>query len=292
MADTVYDAFLGAYNLRQCFNGSYNPQAQVIGGIVSGAPDPSALYGHTTAPKAMFQTGDLAGLIAGVSMGAGLSIASGTVLIPFRRRANQGTHASGSSHVVVSGTDGLAVCTEIAAAQDDEAARAGVDFFFRSTDGLTNPAAIAGSQSLSAQAFVGLYAFGPVYVNGSKVGEVIRSRVVPGITVQVLRHDGGNYPDRLYIVQRRPVIELTFRDFDDLAAFGTSFAVLTSVAAYYRKRSGAGFVSDASTSHVKCSFTDSLLTVSQAGANDVQPGEATIQIHGLALTASAASAIP
>lgn len=287
-SESVYDAVLGGLTLKQVTDGSYAPGAQPIAARASGNIDPDQYFGGPAEPKAMFSSGDIAGVLAGLSVTAGLAVASGTITIPFRKRSQQAGFASGGSHFTVSGTNGLIVPTRFRAAQDDEAALAELECWFRSTDGLTVPAAVNVNQSLAAQSFNAQFAMGPVTVNGSAIPEIVEASVNPGITVRSSRHDGGIYPQKLYIVERRPTIDITFEDFDEAVAV---YQVMTECEVFFRKRSGVGFVSDATEQHIKFSFADGIATTEQLQASGQQDGRATIRLHGETLTASAASAI-
>lgn len=287
-SETVYDAVLGALTLKQVTDGSYAAGAQPIAGRASGNIDPDQYFGGPAEPRASFSSADVAGVIAGLSMSGGLSVASGTITIPFRKRSNQAGFAGAASHFTVSGTNGLIVPTRFRASQDGEAALADVECWFRSTDGLTMPAAVNVNQSLAAQSFNAQYALGPVTVNGAAIPEIVEVSVNPGITVRSSRHDGGIYPQKLYIVDRRPTIDLTFEDFDEAIA---GYLALTAAVVYFRKRSGVGFAADVSTVHCAFSFADGIATAEQLSASGQQDGRCTVRLHGEALTASAASAI-
>lgn len=292
MPATVYDAVIGSTTLKQVMRSSYAPGGNVIVGRASGAVDPAALYGGVAEPKATFESADVAGVVTGISVSTGLYVSAGTISIPYNERAGGGSFQGETSHNVLSGTTGLAIPTRFSAGQDDEAATAEIEMWFQSSDGVTNPVSITGSQTLSAQAFNAMYALGPVAIDGSALPGVQRVEVVPGITVLVRRAGGGLWPISLYIQARNPTITITFDDFDALAAFETAYDAISSAAVYFRKRAeGSSFVADATEEHIKFSFADGIFVPQDVSGQGQETGQASIMLTGEALTATATSAI-
>jgi len=293
--DAAYDAILGSLTLRQVRKSGFQPQAKTQAGRVSGGLDASALFLKEAQPRAMFTSGDIAGVIAGLSLTAGLSVVAGTITIPYNRRANGGTFAGGSSNFTLTGANGLILPRSISASQgEEEGASADIEVIFLSTDGLTAPVAANVNQALGSQAFNAMYAMGPVYIGGSQLTQVQSIKVDTGLQATVKLYDGTCYPTITFIQQRDPAIEVTFENFDALSSNGPLFATLGSgCAAYFRKKaSHSTFTSDASTVHCKLSFADGLASVESAEASGTDNGSATIRLNGLALVGSAASAIP
>lgn len=291
---TVYDAVIGAgNNLRQVLSTQFNGGVSVIAGTSSGAPDATDYFISTTEPRASLTTADLTNLLSYVSVTAGLFVSAGTITIPFNQRTNGGTFLSGSNHFTLSSANGLIVPTGFSASQDDEAATATIDIHFMSTTGFLAPVAVNVNQALAAQSFNAQFAFGAVYFGGAQITEAISWSVDPGIQTVVSRHDGGIYPQKIYIVARRPTMTITFEDLDTANTFGAMFSAMTSASVYARKRSAGGtFVADASTVHCKFSFADGVTSTQTISADGVNAGRASVILHGEALTASGASAIP
>lgn len=291
MSDVVYDAVLGALTLKQVTRTAYSLNGTPIAGMASGAADPSEYFGGRADPSCTFESADVAGVLGGVSVTAGLAIASGTITIPWNKRSNGGTFAGSGSHVALSGANGLLIPTRFSANQDDEAAMAELQLFFRSTDGATEPVAEATSQTLAAQSFNAQYALGPGSINGTAVPELVGVSINPGITVEPQAVNGGIYPTALFITMRRPTIDFIFEDLDALATYSAQFTAMTAAIAYFRKRSGASFVADATEEHIKFSFADGIITTETVSGSGVNRAQATLRCYGETLTASAASAI-
>lgn len=293
-AHAVYDAVLGVGNaLKQVMSSAFNANVNVIAGSASGAPDPSDYFIEETMPVAAFETFDVAGGLGILSITAGLYVAAGTITVPWNQRTNGGTFASGSAHFRINGTDALIVPTTISANQGDEGVGMGIAVHFLSTTGFAVPVTLSTAQALASQSFNAQYAFGPAYYGGSNVPECVGWAVNPGIVVEKSTTDGGIYPTRAYIVLRRPTIDLIFEDFDALSSFGVMHGAMTSAAVYGRKRSGSStFVADATAEHLKFSFANGVSSTETIQATGVNRGKLALRLHGEALTASAASAIP
>jgi hypothetical protein len=298
MSATVYDAILGGLTLRQVMRTAYSPNANIIAGRVSGGLNPSEFYGGPAEPMASFDSADLAGVLGGLSVTAGLSVAAGTITIPFNERANGGTFASGSNHETLSSANGLIVPTSFSANQDDAAAIATLECHFRSTDGLTYPVAVNANQALGSQAFSAQFAMGPVGLelgsegSASLLDGVSAIAVNPGLTVVKEKYNGAIYPTRLFITQRDPSIDITFVDLAGLVRFTSIYQSLVSLAVFFRKRAdGGSFVSDATEEHIAFSFAAGITQIQQVGASGNATGSHTVRLYGKALTASAAAAI-
>lgn len=291
MADVTYDAVLGAISLRQVMRTSYSLNGTPIAGSQSGSPDVSEYFGGPADPRATFESADIAGVLGGLSVSAGLSVAAGTITIPWNKRANGGTFASGSSHVALSGANALIVPTRFSVNQDDEAAIAELEVHFRSTTGFAEPVAEAASQALASQAFNAQYGLGPASINGTAIPELVGISVNPGITVEAQKTNGALYPTALFITQRRPSIDFIFESLDALATYSAQFTVMTAAIAYFRKRSSVSYVADGTAEHCKFSFADGITTTESVQSSGVSRAQATLRCYGEVLTATATSAI-
>lgn len=288
-SDVLYDAVLGALTLKQVTRGSFAYGGQPIAGTQSGMLDVTEYFGGQADPRAKFTSTDVGGVLASISATAGLAVSAGTISIPFQKRSNQATFAGSGSHFKVTGANGLTIPVSAEASQDGEATIE-LETVFRSTDG-TNPVTLSTAQSLAGLAFNKHWTLGPVSVNGVVIEEAISARINFGITVTVKRFGGLNFPQRIYVVTRRPSIDVTFNDFDELADFAGAFTVMTAAVVYFRHRSGATFAADNATSHCKFSFTDGIVGTESLEASNEADGTATLRMYGETLTASGASAI-
>lgn len=292
--DVVYDAILDSSTLKQVRRSSFRPQAQVLTGRLSGGVDPSAKFLKQAEPRGTFDCEDLAGVLTAISVSSGLYISSGTITIPWNRRANGGTFAGGSNNAIISGTKGMAIIQQISASQGDDGAVATVELAYMSSDGLTAPCSTSVNQALSSQSYNAWFAMGPVYVDSSQLTQVKSVRVDPGIQLTTKMFDGSIYPTISFIQARNPAIEVEFENFDALNSQAIIVAAMTSCAAYFRKRAvGAGaFVSDATTGHVKLSLGTGIKVLQTAEGSGQENGTATLRFEGLALSSSTSSAIP
>lgn len=293
-AHTVYDAVLGSGNaLKQVESSSFQANITPIAGTASGAPDPSDYFIGPGMPVARFTTTDIAGALGFLSATAGLFVNNGTITIPWNQRTNGGTFAGSTAHARINGTYALIVPVSISASQDDPAIRLTIEVHFLSSDGFTAPVTISTAQSLASQAFNVIHTFGGVYYAGSQITESVGWSVNFGIEVEKSSHDGGNFPIRAYIVNRRPTIDIEFEDLDAVATTDILAEAMTAGAVYGRKRTAGGiFVADATTAHLKFSFADGITATESIEANGTGRAKAAIRLYGEALTASAASAIP
>lgn len=288
-SDAIYDAVLGALTLLQIERGSFTFNEQAVLGTASGMLDPAEYYGGPCDPRATFSTTDIGGVISAVNAQTGLAVAAGTISIPFQKRSNQATFAGSSAHDKITAANGLVIPVSASVSQDGNATF-DLETIIRSTNG-TNPITISSGQSLSSQAFNALWTLGPVSVNGTAIEEVVSARINYGITVEVKRFGGLNFPQRVYITMRRPSIDLTFHDFAELQGFAAAHTVMTGAIVFFRKRSGASFVADDTTGHAKFSFTDGLIGMQPLEAANAQDGTATVRLYGETLSHTLASIV-
>lgn len=290
MADALYDGVIGAVAVKQIRRTSVSPSIEWIAARQSGAVGPSAHYLNRGRPQAVFESMDVDGIIDGIGA-TGLLVTSGTLTVPWNRRANGSTFAGGSNNFVISGTDGFAVIRRISATQNGGGAVAEVDLGFLSTDGITVPLTDSVNQALASQAYNVSYDLGPVSVNASEVPDVVGTVVNTGLGLQFEWTGGGVWPTAVYLTQSDPSIDITFRDFDAMDGF-INGAVMTAASVFYRKRSAGGtYVADGTAEHVKASFTDGVADVQDVTGSGNESGTATLRLLGQSLTLSTTSTI-
>lgn len=294
-SDAVYDAVLGSLTLAQVTAGTLSTNATPVAGTNSGELDVNTYYGGRAEPRVTFSSTNVSSVVGVANIcTAGISVSTGTITIPFQKRANQSTFAAGLSHFTVSGTNGLIFPTTFSCNQDDDGAVANLECYFRSTDGVTNPIATNSSQALASQTFIGLYGLGPCNLLGTALSEVVGISVGTGIEVRTESHNGGLYPDRIYIVRRRPFFDLTFNDFDDIDTIIPD-AVWTSIGsncdAYFRQRAGTGYTANGSAAHIKFTLSSGVIDLNSLRASGADSGQATVRVWGTSLTAAAGSTI-
>lgn len=175
--------------------------------------------------------------------------------------------------------------------QQDGNASVSLQCWFSSPTGV-NPVTINADQSLSSETFQGLFGLGPGSINGTAIGELMGVTITPGITVEPQSSNGSLFPTGLFITQRRPTIDYTFRDFDDVSAsYGSVFTAGTAAIAYLRARSGTGYSSNATEAHLKFSFADGIVATETLAASGTESGTATLRVYGESLTVATGSAI-
>ncbi len=294
MPETVHDVTLGGTTLKQCEAADYMANAEAARHRASGAPAAALIRANKAEPVARFQSGDLQGVIAAMlaSVNA-LHVAAGSIVIPYKKRATGGTYEGSSAHFTLSGTHAMNVCTEISAThQDPKGAMATVETHFYSSDGLTEPVAENTGQSVSTESFNRAYALGECDVNGSAIEFLVSARVITGKTVVKAGWAPGLYPQKVWIEEIDPKIELTFEDFDAMASYSALFAAMTSAAVHFRRLADAGsYVAALTAEHARFSLGAGLWVAQGLSAKAQARGQATIVLEGKTLTSSAASAV-
>jgi hypothetical protein len=252
------------------------------------------VFGGQLDARATFTTEDLATLaaISGFAS-SGAAVASGTITIPYIKRAQMGGFA-GSGNVSISGANGLLVPTSFNLPSSGNATAA-LECYLLSSDGVTEPVAFNTGVTPSAQAFVGDFACGPVAVNGTTIGELTNAVVTPGIPVETKFYGGQNYltPAGVRIAGDliKPVVEITTDDLSVLSALGACYGVATSVVVFARARSGKSFVADETASHVKFTLTDGLILPQNITGSGSGTASRTLRIWGETLTMAGSQAI-
>lgn len=290
--DMVHTCTLGSLTLAQVQSVNVSPGATVTPYRVSGGISPSVHHVGPIDPRATITSMDVSSAMAISNiLTAGIYVSSGTILLPFQKRAAGSTVAGSEAHDTLSAANGLIVPRSIECQQDGDAT-VSLEVFFRSTDGDTNPTTQNTDQSLTGETFDSVYSLGPASINGTTISEVLSLSVDPGITVLQTRANGGQYPDELYITQLNPTITITFRDYSDQADnFSFGATVGTAMVAYLRKRSGASYVANGTAQHVKFTFTDGMALLDSFSAQGNEDGIVTHVYSGESLVVSAASAI-
>lgn len=294
--DALHDLIFGTgVAVKQCQSVSHSNNINLLIARTTGDVDPSLTGVMDATPTTTVSSYDVAGLIGTFGATTGASVSSGTVTIPFSRRASGSTFAGSTSHFTVTGANAFGYPTSYTASQG-QAASGTVDIMFFSSNGLAIPLSSATGASLSANAFSASYTIGPAKINGTQVSQITGATVNTGINVRAEIYDGNVYPllANCVIDQRDPTIELTTALFDEIDTYGPMFATNDSqdVVVYFRKLSdGSTRVADATAEHIAFTLSDGIITVDQFSGQDNQDGSATIKITGKSLAVSATSAI-
>lgn len=284
-----YDATLGSLTLKQVRSGSFTSGDEIEPAYASGAVAPSDHKMMKSGPNCTFTSSDLA-TILGVSnvMTTGVAVSSGTISLPILNRTSGGTFASGSNHAIVTASNGHYLCESISWSQDSDA-EATMRAWFSSTDGITNPTSITGSQSLSGASYVSEFVgataalsyAGPTTTSSFQLKQLT---VNSGVTITPNFHSGGVYPQEFNVTQQTPTIEITFQD-SASAVTMTQLKTLTAAVIKLRKRSGVSFVAGGTGEHISFTFADAISSVDTVNITDGQSdGSVMIRISGEGLT--------
>lgn len=293
----AYEGNIGGNIIKQIRRSAFETQSQVVRTGATGALKDAMIAGSQADPRATFESGDLPGVLGAINIGTtnpGLAVASGTVEIPWNKRANGGVFAAAGNHMILSGTDGLAMIRQIAASQGDDGATATVEFMFHSSDGLTDPITENSGASLSSSSFNATHALGPVKANGSELPGVSSVTVNTGWEFQPIRDDAEVYPVAIALqAPAQPTIDVTFSDLAQLATYNSIFKALTSFDVFFRKRKHKGtFVGAATAEHVSISFSSGgVFDVQDVTGSAGEDAQVTLRVHGDELSVSTATAI-
>ena len=291
--DGLYDAIFGSgVPIKQCQSTSLSNNLELFIGRDTGDVDPALTAVMKGEPTATITTYDVAGFISVFGV-VGASVSSGTVSLPYRKRAAGSTFAGTLSHFVLTGANAFGYPTIFTAQQDGEAT-ATAEVRFLSTTGLANPLSSATSQTLSAQSYNAAYTLGGAEINDVQVPEVTAVTINTGLQVEAKYYNGSVFPTSCVITQKNPTIEITFADADAIDTWGPMFSDNDSqdAVAYFRKLSaGSTRVADATAEHCAFTLSDGIITVPDYSAQDTADGSGTILITGKSLAASATSAI-
>lgn len=288
----LYDCTLGALTLKQCNASSFSWNNRIDVARHSGAVDPTQFNVTEQAPVASFTSHDIDGVLAAVSATAGLVVSSGSIVIPWQKRASGGTFTSGSAHNTISGANGLILPRRVRASQRDPKATVDLDCLFISSDGSTVPTTVNSSQALSATAYNVTHRLGPVKLDTVASGNVIGYTVNFGITAEPVFYAGLPFPQDYNITMRDPSIDLEFQDVATLSQFVNGYEAVTAVLAYLRKRtSGGTVVADGTAEHISFAFGGGIKDMQRLSASGNGSATATLRLIGDSLTVSRTATI-
>lgn len=300
MADVVYDAILGANNLRQVVSSDFNQSMELVEGRESGNPFKADQFVQSVSPEASLTTMDIGGFLTAFGLLGTLVDDGSGVVIPFAKRANGGSFAGDGANLHVIGVEDhpvFLVPQSITVPKMGPVVAQGMAHFL-SADGVTAPFAVEVNQDLAAQAFVALYGGGPVYVNSTRIDAQVGFTVNFGLQLSEKQHyEGSPYPTKIFVEEVNPSIEIMVEDFDQIVTFqGVNVSQLS---AYIRKRATGGtYVGNGTSGHVKLGLTTDggatakgFAQAQAIRANETKHGNAALRITGCKLTSSVASAI-
>lgn len=296
MAYVVYDSTIGVLALKQIASTGFEPGVTTRAERAAGSATISQLTVLGAEPVISIVTGDIAGVIAGLtSLNAGLFVSAGSIVLPFNQRTNGGAFESGASHFSLSGANGLLIPQSFGASHGEQnGAVARLQLFMLSADGEAVPVTPNVNQTLSASAFNLTHEFGPVSINGTQLTKAIASEVIPGVPAAFESYDGDHYPQYVHIDAEsiEPMMRITFANMAALNTYGALWGAITAAAVHYRRRADGGTtVSDASNSHARFSFGAGLSVVDSLSGESKQTGQAVITLKGKSLSYAGATAV-
>lgn len=248
-------------------------------------------------PKFDIVSFDLATFLTNVGLAAGLNCPNGAVL-QLQKRAAGGDFASGigANHVTATSTRGFCMIDEISAEQDEtDPARITASYMVLS-DGVNAPLVWANTDSLTGVVAVPtLYTLGPLYVNGSLVTGLQRTRVTAQNEFEHSRGDGDTIGQSGSNVRREPLVEAELKNTSFLVSHGLGMSAAPgSITQYFRKAvSGGKRVADATAEHIAVTVATSTMLLEQIDAQDQTDASLRLQVKGTGdFSINTASAIP
>lgn len=294
--DVVYDCPMGAAALKQVSQSQFSEGLDIMAARMSGSQSISDQFLNQSNPVAEFTSLDVGGFLT-LFGATGSQVSDGsTVQVPYHKRISGGSFAGGTTNMLVKGVAANPVqLTPMSVhAPQSGACTAQGQAHFLSSDGITQPWAVAVNQTLSAQAFAALYGLGPIYLNGTLVPRQLGYTVHFGVGYSEKKHyDGAVHPTDIFIEELNPMIEFSQEDFDFLSTIAGGVLISSSLVCWMRKRaSGGTYVSDATAAHIKFSFTAGFLHSQQVSASETKNGQQGVRALGRALTIANGVALP
>lgn len=267
------------YNGVQRYTMNGNTERSII--HTDGNVDPTHAALMSAEPALSVSSYNVAGLLAAVGFD-GVAITNLTAF--FKKGADCGTRAGTLAHVKGVATAGCAIMRPLRA-QQGQRTMAEVEFFLKSSDGLTDPWTMTYLQTLSGTAAeVSHFTMGPVWVTpsgGSRTAITAKSwEVDPGIEVTPDMADGHTYPTYVGIDKRTPTGRISTPDIAHVEDIPNS-GVIGSVELFLRKLSegnSSGRVPDITAEHVKITIADALITADTSDVDTDSDGGAEIMI--------------
>lgn len=287
----------GGVVINQLTASSHRDGAAPIIERAGGSIDPALIGISLFEPVTSLTTTDLLTAL-GISnfLTAGYCCADVSVL-PLNSRADCAVFADDTSHVAIQGALGLLVPMSIEAPANNGSATMQMEMHWKSDDGFEACPVNATGNSLTSGTFVGSFVCGKAFINGTKVDQLVSFTCNTGITVEIQRDSGSPYPYKVFITKREPTIDLVFENEAQALPLLNSGGIVSGsggAGVYLRKRADAAtYVADATTAHIKLGFLNGLTRLESFNGVAVDGNSTfTVRLHGKALTAATAVAIP
>lgn len=291
MAASLFDVTFGALTLQQCSSVEFSPNNTILPAYASADVAPSAFYVMRGEPRGRFTSLDVETILAGIDEAVGLKVASGTIALPFKVRANGATYASGSNHIKLAATDGQLIPLSLGV-QQDQLASVNLEAILLSTDGYTAPVSYSGSQALGSPAHNADFRLGPTSLNGTTITGVTGWTVNYGITTDIRVTDGEVYPRVIYITRVDPTIDITLENEALVNTYGPQFAAATAaVLSLVKNADGGSIVALTSLEHIRITAAAGIYDWQNVGASGVEVAQPTLRLMTKSLTIATSQAL-
>lgn len=286
MAVTAFDVTFGALTLQQCSSVEFSPNNTIVPAYATAGVSPDAFYVMQGEPRGRFTSMDVETILAGIDEIVGLKVASGTIELPYKVRANGASYASGSSHIKLTSANGQLIPLTVGV-QQGQLASVNLEAVLLSTDGYTSPVAYSGSQALGTPAHNIDFRLGPTSLNGSAITGVTGWTVNFGITYELRITDGHVYPIVIYIQRANPTIDITLENEALVNTYGPLFAASTgAVFSLVKNADGGSIVALDQAQHIKLTAGAGIYDWQSVAASGVDVAQPTLRLMSKSLTAA------
>jgi hypothetical protein len=254
----IFPAIFGALSIQHLDSAEPDgfPEEMMISG--AGSVDPLMYSTAKSEPKFSLASRDLLAILTGCSLTSGLSA---TGKFQYRQQESGSDYVSGSNHRTVTCPAGFLYIEDFGAKQGD---KEGADIKLKYVplyDGATAPCTFNASQALtSSVAITASHSMGPVNFENQSggLGGVQSTRVKPGLATESIMGDGGLWPTKCRIKERRPMFEIEGHNMTVAGTLGLNqlYPITNGITMYYIKNEpGAGRYGIASTVHIAVTAT-------------------------------------
>jgi hypothetical protein len=295
MASSPYDIALNSNVIHQIKNLNHKTNGQAVPGFASGNVRPSAMYLGESPHKTQFQSSDLGTILAlnsGTLITAGLCTYGAVSTIPFRKRVDCGTYASGNTHDAIQCSNTLLIPDSISAKVGAEAAMLDATLYYKSASGgFVSPVSVVSSASLSDPTFVGEYLLHSVLINGVLIPELQGVDVQTGLKVTEQK-SSGVYVTGLFITEGLPSISIQTENVAYANSVINGAGLGSGITIFLAKRKdGAVAEDEAEEVHIAISGAVGLGQAETIGGESNSNSNNTVKINPLQLVATVGVAI-
>lgn len=295
MASSPYDISLNSTVIHQITNLNHKTNANAVPGFASGHVRPSAMYLGDAPHKTTFSSTDLATILAlnaGTVITAGLCVYGNVTTVPFRKRADCGTYASGSSHDAILCSNTLFIPDSISAKIGSESAKLDGTLHFKSASGgFVSPVSVVSTAALTDATFEGEYLLHSIVINGETIPELQGVDIQTGLKVQEQR-SSGIYPTAFFIVEGLPSISINTENVGYVNSVLNSAGLGAGLTIYFAKRKSGSIIEDPTEAvHISVSAAAGLGQADTVGGEARGNSSNTVKINPLQLVATVGVAI-